>query len=113
MNLKKAFDTVDHEIPLTKFDCSGIQSIFNNWFKSYLSNHKHFISVNVYGSELTEITLVFHSGLSSFLLLLYINDLNQAIKFCKVHRSTDDINFLYLELKLMEILHGNPIKIIC
>ena len=113
MNLKKAFDTVDHEIPLTKFDCSGIRSIFNNWFKSYLSNHKHFISVNVYRSELTEITLVFHSGLSSFLLLLYINDLNQAIKLCKVHRSTDDINFLYLELKLMEILHGNPIKIIC
>ena len=55
MNLKKAFDTVDHEIPLTKFDCSGIRSILNNWFKSYLSNHKHFISVNIYGSELTEI----------------------------------------------------------
>ena len=55
MNLKKAFDTVDHEIPLTKFDCSGIRSILNNWLKSYLSNHKHFISVNVYGSELTEI----------------------------------------------------------
>ena len=28
--------------------------------------------------------------------LLYINDLNQAIKFCKVHHFTDDTNLLYL-----------------
>ena len=28
--------------------------------------------------------------------LLYINDLNQAIKFCKVHHFADDTNLLYL-----------------
>ena len=27
--------------------------------------------------------------------LLYINDLNQAIKFCKVHHFADDTNLLY------------------
>ena len=33
--------------------------------------------------------------------LLYINDLNQAIKFCKIHHFADDTNLLYL---------GKPIK---
>ena len=28
--------------------------------------------------------------------MLYINDLNQAIKFCKVHHFADDTNLLYL-----------------
>ena len=29
------------------------------------------------------------------LFLIYVNDLNQAIKFCKVHHFADDTNLLY------------------
>ena len=36
------------------------------------------------------------SVLGPLLFLLYINDLNQAIKFCKVHHFADDTNLLYL-----------------
>ena len=36
------------------------------------------------------------SVLGPLLILLYINDLNQAIKFCKVHHFADDTNLLYL-----------------
>ena len=107
MNLKKSFDTVDHEILLTKLGYYGIQGISNNWFKSYLSNRIQFISINVYESGLTEMNCGVPqcSVLGSLLFLLYINDLNQAIKFCKVHHCTDDTNFLHLELKLMEIVN--------
>ena len=36
------------------------------------------------------------SVLGLLLFLLHINDLNQAIKSCKVHHFTDDTNLLYL-----------------
>ena len=36
------------------------------------------------------------SVVGPLLFLLYINDLNQAIKFCKVHHFADDTNLLCL-----------------
>ena len=53
--LQKAFDTVDHEILLSKLDYYGTRSTSNNWFKTYLSNWKQFVSINGYGSGFAEI----------------------------------------------------------
>ena len=55
VNLLKAFDTVDHEILLSKLYYYGIWGISNNWFKCYLSNHKQFVSINGFDSGLAEI----------------------------------------------------------
>ena len=98
VDLQKAFDTVDHEILLSKLDYYGIRGISNNWFKSYLSNRKQFVSINGYDSGLAEIKCGVPQGsvLGPLLFLLYINDLNQAIKFCNVHHFADDTNLLYL-----------------
>ena len=53
--------------------------------------------INGYDSGLAEINCGVPQGsiLGPLLFLLYINDLNQVIKFCKVHNFADDANLLY------------------
>ena len=38
IDLKKAFDIVDHDILLTKLDHYGIRGLSNDWFSSYLKD---------------------------------------------------------------------------
>ena len=95
-DLQKAFDTVDHQILLAKLNHYGILGVSNEWFKSYLSNRNQYVSINGYESSLAVINCGVPQGsaLAPLLFLLYINDLNQAIKFCKVHHFADNTNLL-------------------
>ena len=43
------------------------------------------------------------SVLGLLLFLLYINDLNQAIKLCKVHHFADDTNILCLSNSMKKL----------
>ena len=51
-DLQKAFDTVYHKILLHNLEYYRIQDVSNDWFKSYFSDCKQFVSINGYNPDL-------------------------------------------------------------
>ena len=105
VDFKKAFDTVNHNILLGTLAHYGVREIENNWFKTYLTNRKQHVTVSGQKSDnaLIEFGVPQGSVLGPLLFLIYINDLNQAIKFSRVHHFADDTNLLLVDNSLKKI----------
>ena len=52
IDLRKAFDTVNHEILQNKLEHYGIRDSMLKWFQSYLIDRKQYVSMNGQSSEL-------------------------------------------------------------
>ena len=96
---------VEHDILLTKLEHYGVRGLANDWFKSYLSDRKQFVSINGHYSNLDSVLYSVPQGsvLGSPLFLIYINDLNQAIKFCKVQHFADDTDILHFSKSITKL----------
>ena len=94
----KSIDTVYYEILWSKLNHYGIGGVSTDWFRSYPSDRQQYFSINGYDSGLTKLNYGVPQGsvLGLLLFLLYINDIYQAIKFCKFHHFADDTNLSYL-----------------
>ena len=96
VDLQKAFDTVNHEILIQKLNHYGVRGTVNKWFLSYLSNRSQSVSILGFESDILTIKHGVPQGsvLGPLLFLIYINDLNAAIKYSKVYHFADDTNLL-------------------
>ena len=82
IDLSKAFNTVDHQILIKKLQYYGIDGTALEWFKSYLSNRKQYISSQEISESCLDIVCGVPQGsiLGPFIFLIYVNDLFKSVK---------------------------------
>ena len=96
IDLKKAFDTIDHNILLNKLYHYGIRGISNDCIKSFLENRKQFVQYDDAISDYKEILCSVPQGsiLGPKLFILYINDICKISEIMKFVLFADDTNIL-------------------
>ena len=79
LDVRKAFDSVNHVILCKKLEAMGIRS---GWFKSYLSDRKQLVSIDGTKSSLQTITCGVPQGslLGPLLYLCYSNDMEISVQ---------------------------------
>ena len=96
LDLKKAFDTVNHDVLLSKLNNYGIKDIPHKWFTSYLDKRTQKCSINGSLSQSCLLSCGVPQGtILGPLFLLYINDLPNCLTNCQPRMYADDTHLTY------------------
>jgi len=97
LDLSKAFDTVDHQLLLKKLKSLGLNNNSMDWFKSYLSAREQVVSIGNCLSCPKPISVGVPQGsiLGPLLFIIYVNDLPQCLRHCKIILYADDTLIYY------------------
>ena len=106
IDLKRAFDTVNHSVLLSKLNHYGVRGKAYDWFQSYLSNREQFVCINGHKSDSLSITCGVPQGsiLGPLLFLLCILMIYRTLQNCLV--------CTYLLMTLIYIVHVKTFMIL-
>ncbi len=105
VDLRKAFDTVNHDILLAKLYNYGIRGVMYNWLCDYLSNRRQYTTVNGNNSDIHFINCGVPQGsvLGPLLFLIYVNDIQRALPNSNPKLFADDTNIFVVGKSLNEV----------
>ena len=97
LDLKKAFDMVDHTILLRKLEIYGVRGLSLSLFSSYLSNRAQYVQVDGYSSDIFPQIRGIPQGsvLSGLLFNLFINDIVNSSNIAKFQLFADDTSLFF------------------
>ncbi len=108
LDLSKAFDTINHEILLSKLKYYGIRGTELELIKNYLTNRQQCTQYNETTciSDLLQITHGIPQGsiLGPLLFIIYINDITTISNTISTILFADDTNILSFDYDQMELL---------
>jgi hypothetical protein len=99
LDLRKAFDSLDHNILLHKLNSIGFTESSLQLMESYLKNRKQYVAINESESDKTNISAGVPQGsiLGPLLFLIYINDIHKLPLIGKIVLFADDCSLFYAD----------------
>ena len=97
LDLKKAFDTVNHKVLLKKLSLYGVTELPLSWFNSYLSERTQCTQFCGVLSDSKQLVCGVSQGsiLGPLLFVIYINDIVNAVHKCDISLYADDTALFY------------------
>ena len=96
LDMSKAFESIDHDILITKLRDVGLSCSSIEWFKSYLSLRYQVVKIQASISDQLPVTSGAPQGsiLGPLLFSIYTNDLSLVPKHCSTQSYVDDTKLL-------------------
>lgn len=103
LDFQKAFETIDRNMLLNKLSKYGVGPGAIAWFTSYLSDRTQRVKFNdvISDAVINKFGVPQGSVLGPLLFIIYINDLKNCLRYCKIKFFADD-TLIYIKFKDVE-----------